>query len=113
MSAHDNSKPKLHSGISIRLSPAEHKRVRQIAKRCGMSISEYARQAIFDLTGGSNDHLPHELVQAVRVEMGCFNDSLRTWMSADSQHPHLPPIRDAFDKLIVSIDAILPEPNGG
>jgi hypothetical protein len=78
-----------------------------------MSISEYARQAIFDLTGGSNDHLPHELVQSVRVEMGCFNDSLRTWMNADSQHPHLPPIRDAFDKLIVAIDAILPEPNGG
>lgn len=62
---------------------------------------------------GSNDHLPHELVQAVRVEMGCFNDSLRTWMSADSQHPHLPPIREAFDKLIVAIDSILPEPNGG
>lgn len=113
MSAHDNSKPKIHSGISIRLSPAEHKRVRQLAKRCGMSISEYARQAIFDQMVGGNGGLPYELVQAVRVEMGSFNDSLRTWMNSDGQHPNLPPIRDAFDKLIVSIDAILPEPIGG
>lgn len=113
MSAQNSTKPKLYSGISVRLSPSEHKRVRKAAKRCGMSISEYARQAIFVQMRAGNDSVPYELAQAVRVEIGSFNHSLSTWMDADGQHPHLPPIRDAFDKLIIALNDILPEPNGG
>ena len=65
-------------GINVRVSPTEKKRVTMLAKKCGLSLSEYLRQRALDYEPGGQP--PKEVFTVL--------DKIDELAESESSSPH-------------------------
>lgn len=71
-------------GINVRVTVTEKKRVTMLAKKCGLSLSEYLRQRALEYEPGG--HPPKEIFDVLdKLDEIAENCSAREWAAINAQ----------------------------